>query len=138
MSRARSTRAAAAAAARVARVWVASSKPERRTAGVCSRWWVRCCAQAAAVSGAPMWGEQCGDGVGFADGDPVGVTGVFGFGGDAQAAGGTGQGRRGFRGGAHNVECGQAVGFGQRTGHQERPPPDRGGVTNLGRVERLR
>jgi len=55
MSRARSARVAASAAARVARVWLASSKPGSRGPGVCSRWWVRSRAQVAAVSGHRWW-----------------------------------------------------------------------------------
>jgi len=42
MTRARSARVAAAAAAWVARVWLASSKPGSRGPGVCSRRCVRC------------------------------------------------------------------------------------------------
>ncbi len=54
MTKARCTQAAAAAAAKVARVWLASTKPGSRAPAVCSRRCVRCCAQVAAVSGAPM------------------------------------------------------------------------------------
>ncbi len=143
MTKARSARVAAAAAAWVARVWLASSKPGSREAGKPGS---REAGQPGAAGvllvvgavarpggrgvGGTDGGEQCGEGVGFADGDQVGAVEVFGFGGDAQAAGGTGQGHRSLQAGADDLEGGGTVRLAQRAGHQERPAPDRRGVAH--------